>query len=152
MSYRPCPCKSWGTCSGYKYYEPGEVAGAFCRNQVIWMIDEVLTLDAGEWPSENRETGYTNIDPDIRTEPRPHTPRALIMTVRGELERRIACTKGDGRTLVEQIRNGQEKALTTAARQALGYCCGRDIRVETYPHWLHKRDNNPHKNGLHAQT
>jgi len=116
------------------------------------MIDEVLTLDAGEWPSENRETGYTNIDPDIRTEPRPHTPRALIMTVRGELERRIACTKGDGRTLVEQIRNGQEKALTTAARQALGYCCGRDIRVETYPHWLHKRDNNPHKNGLHAQT
>lgn len=118
-----------------EYYRPSDIR--YLRDDVIWMISVVLTLEAGEWPSEPIDTGYVGGKATSHCAPF-QTPG----DVRAEVEERIKLTKSDGETLVWEITHGTDyyDFLCPAAKSALNYISsGPKRRKETYSEWLRNR-------------
>lgn len=115
-----------------QYYRPSQIR--YLRDDVIWMIREVLTLEVGEWPKEATEGGETSKSP-IHCAPFENP-----VIVRAEVEQRIELTKSDGETLIWEIQVGKVEYydfLCPAAKRALNYVCsGPKRRKMTYPEWL----------------
>ena len=132
-----------------EWYSPGQIR--YLRDDIIWMIGQVLPLESGEWPPEQKESGYTG----SQKTPSHAAPFENPAIVRAEVEQRIKMTKGDGVTLVWEIQKGgveYYELLCPAAKRALNYICSgkkrrrtKDGRLITYAEWKRDRNKN-HKN------
>lgn len=139
----------------------------YLRDDIIWMIATVLPLEAGKWPAEPVETGYTG----SQKTPSHSAPFENPGQVRAEVEYRLALTKKDGDTLKWEIqKQGVEyyDLLCPAAKNALNYICsgkGRRYKKKRkenekpvllpYSEWLRNRkwnDKKKHKNVLNHLT
>ncbi|MDD4873374.1 MAG: hypothetical protein PHE15_00125 [Dehalococcoidales bacterium] len=117
-----------------EFYRPYQVK--YLRDDIIWVIANVLPLEAGEWPSEPAENcGGHKVNHSAPFE----TPGMI----RAEIEYRLKLTKEDGETLVWEIQVGHTedyRFLCPVAKKALNYICsGVKRRNQTYSEWLRDR-------------
>ncbi len=119
------------------YYTPSQIR--WLRDDVMWMIENVLPLDAGEWPPDPAESGYTGSQ-KLSSQSAPFEKASIV---RAELEQRIKMTKADGETLVWEIQKGGVEyydLLCPAAKNALNYITsGVKRREQSYAEWLRNR-------------
>lgn len=130
------------------WYAPGQIR--YLRDDIIWMIAVVLPLEAGEWPPEPKETGYTGGHKVSHSAPFENPA-----VVRSEVKERLKMTKDDGVTLVWEIQKGgieYYELLCPAAKRALNYICSGEKRrfknnggLLSYSEWLRNRRGNDKK-------
>ncbi len=128
-----------------EWYSPGQIR--YLRDDIIWMIAAVLPLEAGEWPPEPKETGYTGGHKVSHSAPFENPA-----VVRSEVKERLKMTKDDGVTLVWEIQKGgieYYELLCPAAKRALNYISSgpkrrrtKEGRLITYAEWKRDRKKN----------
>ena len=118
------------------WFSPSQIH--YLRDDVIWMIAEVLPLEAGQWTPEPVNTGYVG-NQKTKTYTAPFEKPGQV---RAEVEERIKMTKQDGETLVWEIQHGIDYyyGLCPAAKMALNYICsGGKRRRVSYSKWRYDR-------------
>ena len=137
MSERPCHnCRSWNGCSGYAYFTQSDIT--FCRYQMFFLLENLGTLTAGEYPREPVETGYIDIPATKITKGGAafETPATLAAEVQWRLDR----TGKDGKLLRYQVEAGYKLSyLDKDARMALNYISGWKRKLLSYPDWAKSR-------------
>ena len=118
-----------------EYYTPRDIT--FQRQEIIWLIEHLNTLESGEWPVSPVESGYT----EIRSPNRNH--KAYFETpcqIAAELTWRLKRTGESGEILVWEIQHGLDDydLLSPPAKRALNYCSGWRRRTQEYSKWLYK--------------
>jgi hypothetical protein len=124
-------------------------------NCIIYRGDEYQSTG---WPEEEKpESGYTDIDMDVRIQKSQASAAGFtkyadeIMEVIKRLER----TGMDGRVLLEEAQKAElvmrrgvyREEYSREARNALNYICGRARKHRSYRQWLADRDyDNKKKN------
>ena len=135
--YYPGSCEKCRTLEDKKacivrdFYPPGLIK--YCRNQIIWLIGEVLILDPGEWPMDGDDSESSRSQ---------RSPFELASMIRGELELRLSTTGRSGETLVWQIQENEitdYDSLAPTSKDALNYVTGR-FKVTKFLDWLRQRD------------
>ena len=147
-------CSDWSGCPGHEWYSLHD--NQYCKNQSLWMLANCIEYRGDEyqsigWPEEEKpESGYTDIDMDVRIQKSQASAAGFtkyadeIMEVIKRLER----TGMDGRVLLEEaqkaklvLRNGYyRQEYSREARNALNYICGRARKHRSYRQWLADRD------------
>ncbi len=97
--------------------------------QCIWMIINILPLDAGKWLTDPRETGYIGSS----HLPSQHAPFETAAMVSGELQARLKRTGLAGKLLVVTLQAGMP--LDYDSKMALAYCCGKRRKLQKYSEW-----------------
>ena len=126
MTWRPCPCKSWGNCRGFDDYELTDIIP--CRVQTIYLVKGVVEFVSDDSPGSRRI--------------RPHASFVAVSDLIAEFEFRLSRTGRDGETLVHEVRElgvYEASKLSQAARDALGYIAGRKRKRRSYAQWLADR-------------
>lgn len=143
-------CKSY-----YGYYDwfPMTALNPLCRVQCIFLIEHLDLLEDGKYPVNPKETGYTGIDPAIRTVARS-TPRWMVVAeLYAEITGRIAMTGEDGKDLIEEVQRYHENLPPTVgdyriepwqlngnSQTALNYITGYSTPLIPYATWKQKRE------------
>ena len=121
-------CKSH--CKRKDYFSYGEIR--FCRVQMIFLIEHIVELGEGSWPSSPDSSSY--VDLPIRS--RQFNDDAYFTKpteILAEIMIRLNRT-GDGSVLMEEIHSGltERYLLGKEARKALNYISGWRRREESY--------------------
>ena len=126
MSYRPCPCKSWGDCKGYEIYNLSDIQ--FCRAQILWLLKGDTEFDKDDSPGSRRV--------------KPHATFVVISDLMAEFSFRLGKTGRDGETLVHEVERlnvYEYRQLSQAAKDALNYIAGGKRKRLLYSRWLAQR-------------
>ncbi len=132
--HRPCgfPNSDW--------YPLGVIR--FCRPQMLWLIecDGVY--------QDSRSSGYTRIDPTIKSQPRQTAPFEKSSQITAEVEARLAKCGIEGKLLQEEVQNGKQLDDFMRCRdcglpycpslQVLNYISGWRRRRQSFKDWRHK--------------
>jgi hypothetical protein len=137
-------CKTWRGCEGYDWFEMSEIEDHYCALQVIWVLVNLLSLDAGSsYPKDPTPTGYVDHGfGGIRAQ----APFEHLARIRAEVDWRIkqavSGKHDDGDTLrhdVVVLNVRKVFDLSRPARDALHYVCGKNRRLLPYRDWLNQR-------------
>lgn len=129
-------CKDYRDCPGRPWFHYGEVR--WCPYQVIWIIEHVDTLRAGNWPPNPDGSSY--IDPMIKTGFKDEAYYTKPIEILAEVELRLEKTGAHGRQLIKEIEEGRPlDLLGDVARSALMYTKGQRLKRMTYKTWLKQR-------------
>ena len=117
-------------CKHKDWFSYGEIR--FCRTQMIFLIEHILELGEGSWPSSPDGSSY--VDLPIRSrqfnqEAYFTKPTEMVAEVMSRLNR-----TEDGSVLMEEIHSGlcERHLLGKEARKALNYVSGWRRRTESY--------------------
>jgi hypothetical protein len=141
MSFRRCQtCRIWPGCAGFAWYQPGEIESQFCFNMIFWIIRNAEDLSIGVYPADPVPTGYTG-----GSAPRFSAGAKFQKAndIHGEFDRRLKRTGDKGKVLVHEVNVlGAESfyQLSLSAREAIGYCAGRNAKRRTFAQWLADKD------------
>lgn len=119
------------------YYSPHRIR--YSRAEILWIIEFVLPLEAGEWPPEPIEdSGYIDSPGTRRNSKAPYETACLIT---GEVWVRLEMAGEDGGTLVHEVQHGLRyyESLCPAAQTALNYISGWRRRRMGYKSWVRQR-------------
>jgi hypothetical protein len=104
----------------------------FTRPQTYWAIQNLSTLEQGEWPSEPVETGYTESPIGI-TSVRAEGNFVKPAIIASEIDVRLkGCGIAGELLLVEAKHDTEMYYLTSTSRLALNYCSGWKRRKESF--------------------
>ena len=134
-------CKRWKQCpfwhppysAGKEWYHFGEIR--WCPFQVLWILENAHTLEAGRWPPEHCDTGYEDRlgGENIKTEAGFVKPELIIAEVKSRLNR----TGLHGKLLVSQVEAGRDfDDLDEEAKAALMYVKGWRRKKTGFKKWL----------------
>ena len=121
-------CKSH--CKRKDYFSYGEIR--FCRVQMIFLIEHIVELGEGSWPSRPYSSSY--VDLPIRSRQFNDDayftkPTEMVAEVMSRLNRTV-----DGSVLMEEIHSGltERYLLSPEARKALNYISGGRRKTLSY--------------------
>mgnify|MGYP001583533836 FL=1 len=126
MTYRPCPCKSWGNCSGYSTYSLNEII--MCRSQVLWLLKADIEFDKDDAPGSRRV--------------KPHASFVALSDLWAEFDYRMTRAGRDGETLrheVAELNVYDPRRLSPSAKVALNYVAGAKRKRQSCAQWLADR-------------
>lgn len=117
------------------WYSPSDIV--YSRPQMMWGILYLDMLEIGDWPSENRDTGYTGSQGSRNTKTK-FLPAALLYA---EITARLKTTRDAGEALVDEIQSGVSdyEGLSRPAQRALNYISGWRRRSQSYSRWKTQR-------------
>ena len=115
-----------------EYYNPKDIT--FQRQEIIWLIEHLDTLEAGEWPVSPYESGYTEVMSPNRSHKAPFETAAQIFA---EVSWRLKQTGEAGGILVWEVQHGLSDydLLCDIAKVALNYISGWRRRKTPYKDW-----------------
>ena|ERR1035437_9133437 len=128
------PCKSISK----EYFEMGQIV--FCRVQMLFLISFLDVLEDGIWPTEGKETGYT--DTNIQRQINSAAPFEILREINGEVSVRLKAAGEDGATLCHEVQSlhaDDYSELSRAARNALNFVSGFKRRRQNYRKWIYQR-------------
>ena len=138
-------CKDYRDCNGHFYmveteeslqyvnwYHYGEIR--WCLYQVMFIIENAVTLEKGEWPSYPVGSSYT--DPLIKTGYKSEGYYVKPVEMLAEVEYRLERTGVDGKLLRSQVEGGKKFGdMEPEAKDALMYVKGRWRKSLSYQGW-----------------
>ena len=137
-------CRNWDDCAGKPWYPRRNIV--YCRYQMLWLIGNFLNVDGDDiilerdtWPSEGRETGYTDA-PRTQKLNVSHAAYEFTLQEVGELHHRLEKTGKDGRLLILEMHvrlayDTSPRNLSREARAALGYISGWRRKRQSFTQW-----------------
>lgn len=133
MAEYDCPsCKMWRGCPGKEWYHYGEIR--WCPYQVIWILQNVATLDEGTWVIDKNLTDES----DRRVINEAYYVKAKIAIA--EVRVRLARHSDSGEILVTQIEDRRSiDTLSDGAYEILMYVKGKKRKAENFNTWKRKR-------------
>ena len=119
------------SCARRDYFSYREIR--FCRVQMIFLIEHIVELGEGSWPSSPDSSSY--VDLPIRS--RQFNDDAYFTKpteILAEVMIRLNRTGEDGSVLMEEIHSGltERYLLSSEARKALNYISGWRRREVSY--------------------
>ncbi|MBU2060077.1 MAG: hypothetical protein KKB38_20395 [Gammaproteobacteria bacterium] len=108
-----------------EWYSPAAIT--FQREQIIWILTNMETIEAGRWPPDFKITGYSG-----GKKGRSFGPAYFEVpcAISAEVKRRLKLTKLEGKLLYWQVRSGVTRFedLEDEAQMALNFVSLFDFR------------------------
>jgi len=116
------------------FYLPREIN--FSREQMIWLIEWLPTLETGNWPGNPQDTGYTDTA-GVQRSHSHHAPFETAAQIYAEVTARLRRTRRSGETLVWEVQHGlaDYNLLCPAAKDAINYISGWRRRHVSFSQW-----------------
>ena len=114
----------------------------FCRNQVLWYLQNCDTIRQGEWPQSLDGSSYT--DPAIRSNA-VRLPSHNCEVISAEIDTRIKACGLEGKLLEYEVKLGYQ--LSETSWKALNYCSGWRRKTSKYSQWKAEQ-NRRRKDGI----
>lgn len=150
--------RPWRECPGIpRWFSPAEIG--YCPHQVEWILRNLSTLSEGQWPPEERETGY--YDTGGRKVRRGGAYFEIPIAVCADVTMRLDKCGKDGVLAVQCLSQGWEEdklallmgkplyIIQAKIRSVVNYCAGAKPRQLTYYEFTRRRGiARSHKGGV----
>ena len=127
-------------CPGQSWYSWSDIG--FCREQMLWLVENLAGLRKGSYPPRPDPTGYIE-RPGIGTNAiSAHARFERPCQLAAEVDARLERTGKDGDVLCHEVIVLQARAyglLSGSARSALSYISGWRRKRGSYAKWCYER-------------